>query len=126
MRDPEAVSVSWNSYVDVYDLAELLRLAAESDLPGHDVVYAAQPDNAGGRPLEDLVARMHQVPVRGPLERPDASGISTAKAVRLLGWQPQRSWRDYLDDDGRLRPEVRRRLEQGDTGVQRGRAAGTP
>jgi UDP-glucose 4-epimerase len=125
VRDPEAVSVSWNSYVDVYDLAELLRLAAESDLPGHEVFYGAQPDNAGGRSLEDLVKRTADVPIRGPLERPDASGISTAKAVRMLGWEQQRSWRDYLDADGRLLPAARERLERGDTGVQRGRAAGT-
>jgi nucleoside-diphosphate-sugar epimerase len=125
VRDPEAVSVSWNSYVDVYDLAELLRLAAESDLPGHEVFYGAQPDNAGGRPLTDLVKRLHDVPVREH-DRPDASGISTAKAVRMLGWEPRRSWRDYLGDDGRLLPEVRERLERGDTGVHRGRAAGTP
>ena len=37
------------SYVDVYDLAEMLRLAAESDLDGHEVFYAAQPDNAAGK-----------------------------------------------------------------------------
>jgi UDP-glucose 4-epimerase len=125
VRDTEAVSVSWNSYVDVYDLAELLRLAAESDLPGHEVFYGAQPDNAGGRPLTDLVKRLHDVPVREH-DRPDASGISTAKAVRMLGWEPRRSWRDYLGDDGRLLPEVRERLERSDTGVHRGRAAGTP
>ena len=29
--------------------------------------------------------------------------ISTAKAERLLGWTPTRSWRDYLDDEGRAR-----------------------
>ncbi len=32
--------------------------------------------------------------------RPDASGTSAAKAERLLGWQPTRSWRDYLDPTG--------------------------
>jgi nucleoside-diphosphate-sugar epimerase len=122
VRDPESVTICWNSYVDVYDLAELLRLAAESDLPGHEVFYGAQPDNAGGRPLKDLVK---DVPLREH-DRPDASGISTAKAVRMLGWNPRRSWRDYLDEEGRLRPEVRERLQRGDTGVHRGRAAGTP
>jgi nucleoside-diphosphate-sugar epimerase len=34
----------------------------------------------------------------------DASGISIAKARRLLGWNPTRSWRDYLDEDGRALP----------------------
>src|SRR5690606_33629471 len=35
--------------------------------------------------------------------RPDASGIWCGKAVRMLGWRPSRSWRDYLDEDGRAR-----------------------
>jgi nucleoside-diphosphate-sugar epimerase len=37
------------------------------------------------------------------LTREDASAISSAKAERLLGWTPRRSWRDYLDDEGRAR-----------------------
>jgi UDP-glucose 4-epimerase len=36
-----------------------------------------------------------------PLAREDASGISIAKAERLLGYKPSRSWRDYLDGEGR-------------------------
>jgi nucleoside-diphosphate-sugar epimerase len=92
------------SYVDLYDLAQLMRLAAESDLPGHDVFYGAQPDNSAGRPFADLVRRHHgdDIPLR-ETDRPDASGISTAKAQSVLGWEPTRSWRDYLDDEGRLR-----------------------
>jgi hypothetical protein len=39
------------------------------------------------------------VPVR-PLDRPDAGGISIAKARRLLGYDPQRCWRDHLDERG--------------------------
>jgi UDP-glucose 4-epimerase len=54
-----------------------------------------------------------------PVTRPDASGISCAKAVRLLGWKPPRSWRDWLDDDGYLRAEVQELLSAGLTGMQR-------
>jgi UDP-glucose 4-epimerase len=92
------------SYVDLYDLAEALRLGAESDLPGHEVFYAAQPDNSAGLPFADLVRRHHgdDIELREVL-RPDASGIACAKAERMLGWQPARSWRDYLDERGRLR-----------------------
>jgi hypothetical protein len=39
-----------------------------------------------------------------------------------LGYDPRRSWRDYLTDDGELRPEAAERLERGETAVQRGRA----
>jgi nucleoside-diphosphate-sugar epimerase len=100
-------SAGFWSYVDVYDLAAMLRLAAESDLPGHEVFYAAQPDNSAGVPLADLVRRHHgdAIALRD-VDRPDAAGISTAKAQRMLGWKPTRSWRDYLDDDGRLKVAV--------------------
>lgn len=95
-------SPSFWSYIDVYDLADAIVLAVESDLPGHEVLYIASPDNATGLPLADLVRRHHgdHVEVR-PTSRPDASGIDSGKAQRLLGWAPIRSWRDYLDDHGK-------------------------
>jgi len=40
------------------------------------------------------------------LPRPDASAVDCSKARRLLGWEPARSWRDYLDADGRLKDGV--------------------
>jgi nucleoside-diphosphate-sugar epimerase len=117
-------SISFWSYIDVYDLADALRLAAESDHEGHEVMYIASPDNATGQGLAELIRRHHgdAVPVR-ELDREDASGLSIAKARSLLGYAPSRSWRDYLDEQGSLLPEVRERLERRDTGVQRGRAA---
>jgi nucleoside-diphosphate-sugar epimerase len=83
-------------------------LAVESDLPGHEVIYVASPDTIGGHPLEEVVRRHHghnRVEIR-PLPLPDASAIDSSKARRLLGWEPTRSWRDYLDTDGRLKPGV--------------------
>src|SRR5918992_5877342 len=123
LRDPELPSASLWSYIDAYDLAEALRLAGEASLDGHEVMYIASPDNHTGRPLAEMVRRHHgdAISLREPA-REDASGISCAKAARLLGYAPTRSWRDYLSDDGRLLPEPRARLERGDTGVQRGRA----
>jgi nucleoside-diphosphate-sugar epimerase len=98
---------SFWSYTDAYDLAEALRLSAESDLPGHEVMYIAQSDNSAGRPLAELVRRHHgdEIELRH-LARRDASGISCAKAQQLLSWRPTRSWRDYLDAEGRLRPSA--------------------
>ncbi len=111
VRDPSLPSANGWCYIDVYDLAEAIRLAVESDLPGHEVFYIASPDNATGRPLAELVAAAYGdgVPLREDrLARPDASGISCAKAGRLLGYAPTRSWRDYLDDEGRLRADAPR------------------
>lgn len=74
---------------------------------GHEVVYAANPDGAGGHDfaVRARAAYGDAVEVR-PVDRPDASGISTAKAERLLGWRARRSWRDYLDDRGELVVDV--------------------
>lgn len=114
-------SASFWSYILVYDLADLIELAVTSDVPGHEVLYAAGPDNAASGPLHELVRRHFgdEVELR-PTDRTDASGISCAKAVELLGWKPKRSWRDFLDEEGYLLPEVAARLAAGSTGVQRG------
>ena len=40
----------------------------------------------------------------------------------MLGYAPNRFWRDYLTEAGELRPEAAERLEREETGVQRGRA----
>lgn len=104
VRDAGVLSPGFWSYIDVEDLADAIVLAAGSDLPGHEVLYIANPDNAGGHDFADVVRRYYgdAVPVR-PLARVDSSGISCAKAERLLGWRATRSWRDHLDADGRRR-----------------------
>jgi nucleoside-diphosphate-sugar epimerase len=124
LRDPEHTpSASLWAYIDAYDLADALRLAAERDTPGHEVVYIASPDNHANRPLAELVRHHHGDAIeRRELDREDASGISIRKARELLGYDPRRSWRDYLTEDGELRPEAAQRLEREETAVQRGRA----
>jgi UDP-glucose 4-epimerase len=124
LRDPENTpSASLWAYIDVYDLADALRLGAERETPGHEVVYIASPDNHANRPLAELVRHHHGNAIElRELDREDASGISIRKARELLGYDPQRSWRDYLTEDGELRPEAAQRLERGETAVERGRA----
>ncbi|MEV0613039.1 NAD(P)-dependent oxidoreductase [Nonomuraea sp. NPDC050404] len=104
VRDSSEVGAGLLSYIDVYDLADAIVLATESALPGHEVFYIASPDNAGGHDFAVALRRAHgdRIELRA-LARTDASGISCAKAHRLLGWEPKRSWRDYLDEDGRAR-----------------------
>ena len=102
---PADLSPNFLSYIDVYDLADAIVLAAESDLSGHEVFYIASPDTVGNRPLEEIVRQYYgdKIEVRRPLPREDASYISIEKARRMLGYAPRRSWRDYLDEDGRLK-----------------------
>lgn len=108
VRDESLLSPNFWSYIDVYDLADAIVLAAESDLPGHEVFYIASPDNVGGRNFEEVVRKYYgdKVEIK-PLDREDASGISSKKAMDMLGYSPKRSWSDYLDENGKLKPGVR-------------------
>jgi UDP-glucose 4-epimerase len=124
LRDPDnSPSASLWAYIDAYDLADAMVLAATAETPGHEVLYIASPDNHVNRPWADLVRHHHgdEIELR-ETDREDASGISIAKARRLIGYDPSRSWRDYLTDDGELRPEAAQRLERGETPIQRVRA----
>lgn len=105
VREPYEFSAGFWSYTDNADLAVAIRLAAAVEMDGHEVVYVAQPDNATGRPLRDLVEATlpdGAVELR-PTAREDASGIDSTRAEQLLGWEPRRGWRDVLDDQGRRR-----------------------
>ena len=94
------------SYVDAQDLAEALLLAAVSELPGHEIFYVAAPDNLAGQPLAGLVRQYYGSEVELRItDREDASGISCSKAVRMLGYAPRRSWRDFLEFDGTPRAD---------------------
>jgi UDP-glucose 4-epimerase len=102
IRDASVLSPNLWSYIDAYDLADAIVLATESDLPGHEIFYIASPDNVGGHNFAEVLHTHYgdKIELR-PIDRVDASGISSAKAQRILGWTPTRSWRDYLDSDGR-------------------------
>ena len=102
VRDAAVLSPNLWSYIDADDLADAIVLAVQSDLPGHEVFYIASPDNVGGRDFAQILRQYYgdQIELR-PLAHPDAGGISIEKARRLLGYAPTRSWRDYLDKDGR-------------------------
>ena len=108
VRNPSVLSPNFWSYIDVYDLADAIVLAVESDLPGHEVFYIASPDNVGNRPFEQIVREYYadKVEVKKPLPREDSSGISIAKAQRILGYSPKRSWSDYLDQNGETKPGI--------------------
>jgi len=127
LHDPFAAepSVSFWSYVDAYDLAHALRLACECQLHDwHEAVYIVSADNGAGRPLRSLIEHHfgEDVELRS-LPREDAGGISYAKAHDLLGYEPSRSWRDYLTEDGTLVSRARLLHEQGETGIQLGKRA---
>ena len=95
-----------SAYIPIADLAAAIVLAAlNTTLPGHEVMYIAAPDSAGGHDLAAWVKAKYgdAIPVR-PLPFPSASSLDCSKAVRLLGWKPTLTWRDFLGADGKLLP----------------------
>jgi UDP-glucose 4-epimerase len=96
--DEDETAKTYWAYSDLLDLADALALAVESDLPGHEPFYVASPDTPGGVDLATAVRNRYdgRVPVK-ETDRPDASGVSSQRAMELLGYRPRRSWRDYLD-----------------------------
>jgi hypothetical protein len=102
-RPPRGVA-GW-PYIDATDLAGAIPLATESELPGHEALFTAAPDTIGGCDLHAAwrAANPGAVTELRPVPRPDASGIASAKAQRLLGWRPARGWRDYLTETGEPR-----------------------
>jgi nucleoside-diphosphate-sugar epimerase len=89
------VRFSLGDYVDVRDLAAAFRLAVERPLTGGTVLFVAADDSNIPEPLSVVLPRL--LPEIGDLARNltgTASGVSNARAKKVLGWQPQHSWRD--------------------------------
>jgi nucleoside-diphosphate-sugar epimerase len=92
----DPASRKWNlwGYIDARDGAQAVRLALESDLKGREIFVIANADTVLDRPNAELVAEFFPgVEIRGELGEHDTL-LSIAKARRLLGYQPQHSWRD--------------------------------
>ncbi len=87
----------WNlwGYVDVRDVALSCRLALEKDVGAEHFIIAAA-DTVMNQPSEKLMAEVYpSVPYRKTGGEYDTL-LSIDKARRLLGYEPQHSWRDEL------------------------------
>ena len=81
-------------YVDLRDLASAFRLAVERPLTGGTALFVVADDSNTPEPLSVVLPRL--LPGIGDLAKNltgTASGTSNARAKKVLGWQPQYSWR---------------------------------
>jgi nucleoside-diphosphate-sugar epimerase len=86
----------WNlwSYIDARDGAQAVRLALNSQTVGADVFIIANADTVMSRPNDMLLAQVFPtVPLTRPVG-PHQTLFSIDKARRILGYQPQHSWRN--------------------------------
>ncbi len=93
--DDEPASRKWNlwSYIDARDGAQAVRKALEAPLTGAEVFIIASPDTVMTRPVTELMAEFFPgVPWRREVG-PHESLFSIGKARRMLGYEPQYTWR---------------------------------
>ncbi len=86
----------WNlwGYIDARDGAQAVRRALELEATGYDVFIVANADTCMTTPSADLAAAVFpDVPLARPVTGTETL-LSIDKARRVLGYEPQHSWRD--------------------------------
>jgi UDP-glucose 4-epimerase len=93
--DADPLARKWNlwAYIDGRDGAQAVRRALEHDATGVDVFVIANADTVMSRRSADLAAEVYPgVPVTKELGEHETM-LSIDKARRVLGYEPQFSWR---------------------------------
>src|SRR6476469_952086 len=99
--DSDARTRHWNlwSYIDARDGAQAVRRALEYDHPGFEVFIIANADTVMTRPNQELLAEIYpNVPHKREFG-PNETLLSIEKARRILGYDPQHSWRHQTNKE---------------------------
>ncbi|MGZ0712779.1 NAD-dependent epimerase/dehydratase family protein (plasmid) [Coraliomargarita sp. W4R53] len=94
--DDDAQKRKWNlwAYIDARDGAQAIQRALDAAIPGFETYIIAAADGVMSRSNDDLIDEVFpDVPKRRPLGEHDTM-LAIDKARRLLGYEPQHSWRD--------------------------------
>jgi nucleoside-diphosphate-sugar epimerase len=88
----------WNlwGYIDARDGAQAVRLALDADLSGADVFIIANADTVMSRSNDSLLAEVFPDVPRTRAVGPNETLLSIDKARRVLGYEPQHSWRNEV------------------------------
>lgn len=88
------------AYIDVRDLGQMVERCLQIDGLGYEVFNVANADMSVALTSDEVRERFYDgVPVRREMGR-DETFYSIDKARRLVGFDPQHSWRDVLADPG--------------------------
>ncbi|MHC5794717.1 NAD-dependent epimerase/dehydratase family protein [Lacisediminihabitans sp. FW035] len=99
LDQPEYAAVSLFNYVDARDAASfvLAWLERGAAAPNGSVFFVGADDAFAKRPLSELIPRfLTGTDVLASALHGTAPAFSSAKARRILGWQPRHSWRTEL------------------------------
>ncbi|WP_203580071.1 NAD-dependent epimerase/dehydratase family protein [Microbacterium hibisci] len=95
--DDDAATRKWNlwGYIDARDGAHAVQRALEVAPPGFETYIIAAADTVMSRPNAELVAEVFPGVETREFGEHDTL-LSIGKARRLLGYDPQHSWRDHV------------------------------
>ncbi len=99
LDDPALSAPALFNYVDARDVAAFTHrlLEALGDIPNGEVFFVSADDALARRPLAELVPEFFPgTELVAQALTGTTSAFSSAKARRLLGWQPAHSWRTEL------------------------------
>ncbi|GAB3596034.1 NAD-dependent epimerase/dehydratase family protein [Microbacterium tumbae] len=96
--DADALRRKWNlwGYIDARDGAQAVQRALEVAEPGFDRFIIAAADTVMSRPNAELIAEVFPDVTVTREVGPNETLLSIDKARRVLGYDPQHSWRDEV------------------------------
>lgn len=94
--DADALLRKWNlwGYIDARDGAQAVLRALDTARPGFEAFIIAAADTVMTRPNAELVDEVFPGVGYTPTSGPNDTLLSIDKARRMLGYEPQHSWRD--------------------------------
>lgn len=101
-KPEEGAEKLW-SYIDVRDVATVIRLALEHQGKGNDAFYVSAVNTHQREPTRDLIARYF--PDCGPIadefgrDDPCESIVSGEHARQVLGFEPAHRWETYFQEE---------------------------
>ena len=100
LDDPSLRRRNIFAYIDTRDLAQMVERCLEVDGLGYEVFNVANADMSVAATTEEVRDRFYDgVELRREMGR-DETFYAIDKARRLLGYEPEHSWRDVLPDPG--------------------------
>lgn len=100
LEDPSLRRRNIFAYIDTRDLSQMVQRCLEVDGLGYEVFNVANADMSVAATTQEVRERFYDgVEVRREMGR-DETFYAVDKARDLLGWAPEHSWRDVLDDPG--------------------------
>ena len=98
LEDPSLRRRNVFAYIDTRDLGQMVQRCLETDGLGYEVFNVANADMSVAATTDEILAQFYDgVEVRREMGR-DETFYSIEKGRRLLGYEPQHSWRDVLED----------------------------